>query len=107
MKTPAERIAAVLREHGNGLHEPDGPLVNALADAMRRALARQRKECADAVNALSRLELRFARREHEEAVIFLLFFTEGKTERGLILANECGGRRGSAKVRASGQGHEQ
>lgn len=52
MKTPAERIAAILREHGNGLHEPDWPLATALSREMRKALGDQRKACSEAVNRL-------------------------------------------------------
>lgn len=52
MKTPAERIAAILREHANGPHEPDGPLARALSGEMRKALGDQRKACSEAVNRL-------------------------------------------------------
>lgn len=54
MKTPAEHIAAILREHADGLHEPDGPLARALTAEVRVCLREQQISCSAAVDALAR-----------------------------------------------------
>jgi hypothetical protein len=54
VKTAAERVAGFLREHGNGMYEPDGPFAQALVVEMRTALTEQRKLCSESVNDLYR-----------------------------------------------------